>query len=465
MVSASIVAADVWDRLGHSSDLLDRIETHGPDPILPSVFRVTEFAAACVMVATASAASLAQTAGWHGRPPTIDTRAAAAAFRSERYLRREGATQDLWDDISGYYLCSDDRWVQLHCNFPHHRGGVVDLLGCRDERTSVEATIRGEWEGQTLEDLLAARGLCGTMLRTRDQWLAHPQGTAVAAHPLIEIERIGDAPARRATDPAGAARPLSGIRVLDLTRIIAGPVCGRVLAQHGAEVLRIGAKHLPTVEPCVVDTGFGKRSAHLDLRTEDDAATMRRLLVDADVWVQGYRPGGLDELGFGRDDVAELAPGIVHVSLSAYGHTGPWAPRRGFDSLVQTASGIGAAGASAAGLEGTLPLPCQALDHGTGWLLAAATMLALERQRTEGGTWMVRGSLAQTGHYLASLGRVGHLDTADQTPADAEDLMIDVDSDFGRLTHVGAQGRLDGVPGYDSAPVHVGAHSPRWRST
>jgi len=336
----------------------------------------------------------------------------------------------------------------------------VGVLGCPDDPSAVAAFLSTEVGAEDLEDRLAAAGLCATMARTPQEWARHPHGRAVAALPLLEIVRDGAGPARR-HNPA-PDRPLAGVRVVDMTRIIAGPTCGRVLGQYGAQVLRVGAPHLPTVEACVIDTGFGKRATHLDLRSQADRRAMDALLGDAHVVIDGFRPGGLDSLGFGQDRLLSDHPGLIHVSLSAYGHDGPWSDRRGFDSLTQTASGIGLAAAQAAGVEGTLPLPCQALDHATGWLLAAATMTALRRQAHEGGSWMVRGSLAQTGHFLTSLGQVDHLDHPEPTAAEIARHLVRASSPFGTLTHVAAQGRLDGLRSYDLPPVAVGTHPPRW---
>lgn len=449
------MAADLWQQLGGAREIELPVFT-GPDVVMPSVYPVTAFASACVAVATAAAADLAG-----APPPTIDQVAASAAFSSERHLRIDGDPAALWDPVSGYYETADDRWIQLHCNFAHHRAGVIDLLGSADDRESVARAIRSAWQAHDLEEALASRGMCGTMLRSRAEWLAHPQGRAVAGLPLIEISRHGEvvAPER----PTGR-RPLQGLRVLDLTRIIAGPTCGKVLAQHGAEVLRVGAEHLPTVESCVLDTGFGKRSTHLDLRRPGDADVMRELVRGADAFVEGYRPGGLDSLGFGPDELSAINPSLIHVTLSAYSHEGPWRLRRGFDSLTQTASGIGRAGAEAIGATGTQPLPCQALDHGSGWLMAAAVMLAVGRRRREGGGWRIRTSLAQTGHYLAEQGLVEQLDVDGLT----DDLMAphlqQTASAWGELTHVGAVGRIDGLDGFDGPPVAVGSSEAGWMS-
>lgn len=457
-MTARDVAELLWLALGQPDDEpLNAVEITGPAVVLPSLYRVTDVAAASVMAATAAALRLSE------RPslrPSLTTTGAAAVFRSERHIMVQGRRPALWEPMSGYYQCADGRWIQLHCNFPHHRAGVVDVLGCPDDPAAVADVLRAEVRASELEDRLAVAGLCATMARTPEEWAAHAQGQAVATLPVIEIDRAGAAPPRGLTSPPDL--PLAGVRVLDLTRIIAGPTCGRVLGQYGAQVLRIGAHHLPTVEACVIDTGFGKRAAHLDLRSSQDRAVMEELLSDAHVVIDGFRPGGLDSLGYGGERLLTDHPGLVHVTLSAYGHLGPWSTRRGFDSLTQTASGIGLAAARAAGVEGTLPLPCQALDHGTGWLLAAATMTALHRQREEGGSWMIRGSLAQTGHFLTSLGQVDHLDHPEPTDSEVAPYLTRSSSSFGELTHVAAQGRLDGRVSYDLPPVPVGTHPPAW---
>ena len=328
-------------------------------------------------------------------------RDAVAEFLSERLYRVNGQSPpDPWDPIAGLYPTADG-FVRLHTNFPHHRDGVLALLGCANDRASVEAALAG-WSAVRFEDAAAAKGLCVTALRSFAEWMASPQGQAVVASP-VRIDRIGEAPAER---PAHAARPLAGLRVLDLTRIIAGPVCTRTLAAHGAEVLLVTAPHLPSIPALVADTGRGKWSASLDLRDPAQRERLTGLVRGSDVFVQGYRPGGLAALGFSPEALAALRPGIVAASLNAYGDEGPWASRRGFDSLVQTASGFNADERDAAGDSLPRPLPCQALDHASGALLAFGLIAALHRRATEGGSWHVRVSLAGTGRWLRSLGRV-----------------------------------------------------------
>jgi crotonobetainyl-CoA:carnitine CoA-transferase CaiB-like acyl-CoA transferase len=279
--------------------------------------------------------------------------------------------------------------------------------------------------------------------------------------PLLEIVRIGDAPAEPL--PPGA-RPLSRVRVLDLTRVLAGPVCGRTLAAHGADVLRVTGPHLPDIPGLDIDTGRGKLSAHIDLRGDDGKATLAALLAEADIFVQGYRPGGIAERGFSPERAAEVRPGIVYVSLSAWGHVGPWSTRRGFDSLVQTASGVNHAEAEVAGVDKPVELPCQALDHGAGYLMATGAMLALKRRAEIGGSWLVRLSLAQVGHWLTGLGRLPDGRTgAPITRADLPHLLDELPSRYGKLSALRHAGQLSETPpGWDRPSVPLGTHPAVW---
>lgn len=460
-MTASEVTAELRARLLGCAADPDRARFTGPEQFLPSVFDVTSFAAGCVATATLAAADLWETRGGPAASEiVVDRRHAATVFRSERYLRRDGEGVPAWDPISGYYVASDGRWLQLHANYPHHRAGIIDLLGCADERGAVEAAISGSWTAQDLEDALAARDMCCTMLRTRPEWLAHPQGQAIASQPPMTMTRLCP------TEPKPLAttsdRPLHDVRVLDLTRVIAGPVCTRVLAMHGADVLKVNSPHLPTVEVSVLDTGFGKRSCHLDLDQEPDRLQLLRLAAEADIIVQGYRNGALEARGLGPTDIAAVNPHVIFISLSAFGVIGPWAQRRGFDSLTQTASGIGAAGAEAAGVEGTQPLPCQALDHGAGWIMAAGAMFGLQLRHEAGGAHHFETSLAQMGHFLTEQGTIAGLGVPSPGLDDVLDLTSSMDSAFGRLDYVAPIGRLDGRTGYDSPPVPLGTHEPAW---
>ena len=260
-----------------------------------------------------------------------------------------------------------------------------------------------QWDAEAFETAAYAAGGVVAMMRSYEEWSGLPQAKALAALPLIEFEKIGEAAPR--PWPRGN-RPLAGLRVLDLSRVIAGPVAGRTLAAHGADVLLISGPELPAIPWLAIDTGRGKLTSFVELKSEQGRAALRDLLSSADIFSQGYRPRALAHLGFSPQDAARINPGIVFVSLSAYGHAGPWAERRGFDSLVQTATGFNHAEGQAAGVDGPKELPAQILDHATGYLMAFGAMMAKARQSREGGSWHVRVSLAQTGRWLWNLGRV-----------------------------------------------------------
>jgi crotonobetainyl-CoA:carnitine CoA-transferase CaiB-like acyl-CoA transferase len=437
----------------------------GAEPALPS-----SFAIGTVAQATVAAATLAANELWHLRTGrrqrvSVDMRHAGIEFRSERYLRIDGKPpHEHRDKTVGVYRTGDCRWIRLHTNLPHHRAGTLKLLGADYDRASVQRAIDG-WEAFKLEDAAAAAGLVVTATRSFAEWDAHPQGRAVAGLPLFVIEKIGDAPAQPL--PAGD-RPLAGVKVLDLTRVIAGPVCGRTLAAHGADVLNITAAHLPAMEALVIDTHRGKLTAQIDLRDGAGRDKLAGLLRDADIFIQGYRPGAIAQYGFSAEQAARMKPGIVCVSLCAYGHEGPWAGRRGFDSLVQNADGLNVAEAEASGRTGPnpepMPLPAQALDHATGYLMSLGAMTALKRRASEGGSWHVRCSLAQTGHWVRHLGRIaGGLACPNPSFDDVRDLTEDSASGFGRLTSVRHCAMMSETPVRWVRPsMPLGSHAPEW---
>ncbi|MEO1063437.1 MAG: CoA transferase [Actinomycetota bacterium] len=438
------------------------VDVVGPTHVLPSPFAVTELASATVAGATAAAAQLAAIRNDdHVGRVLVDRRHAAVAFRSERHLRVGGEAPTLWDPISGYHRARDGRWVQLHANFPHHRAGIVEYLGVDAQREAVSAAI-ADRDAFELEDALTARGLICAALRSLDEWSGHPHAAAHRGEPVVAIERIGDAPPGA---PSPADRPLADIRVLDLTRVIAGPVATRTLAAHGADVLRITSPHRPVVAAAEPDTAWGKRSAHLDLELPGDRARLDRLVADADVFVQSYRPGSLAARGYGADRLARLRPGIVHVSVSAFGTGGPWGGRRGFDSICQTATGIAHEGARYRPGDDPRPLPCQALDHATGFLAAAGATAALVRRATEGGSWAVSVSLQRTRDLLVSLGidHAAERGVVAPTHDDVADLLDTRSTPFGPVTHVRPPGSIDGVaPRWERPPSPAGSDRPTW---
>lgn len=460
MTTPAQALTELWQLAEGPEEVLDGVRLHGEEPVLPSIFRLGTAAAATTAASGLAASELWRVRSGRRQTVTVDMRAAAIAFRAERYLLiDDGPPPGGWDDLAGYYQTGDGRWIQLHTNFPHHRAGALEVLGCEPTRDAVAEALRG-WEGVAIDDVLAERGLCAALMRSSEEWGRHPHAVELGTLPVFEIERIGDA------DPEPlppADRPLAGVRVLDLTRVIAGPVCGRELASHGATVLRVSGPHLPSFPALVIESGRGKHSTFIDLREEHGRDRLRSLVREADVFVQGYRPGAIAGRGFSPEELARERPGIVCVSLSAYGRKGPWSGRRGFDSLVQVATGIAHAGAEAAGVDRPSPLPCQALDHGSGFLCAFGAMMGLVKRCEEGGSWHVRLSLAQTGRWIERLGHIDALGHPDPSAEDVADLLDTLESPFGRVTYVRSPVRLAETPPFwRRPPVRLGTHRPEW---
>jgi crotonobetainyl-CoA:carnitine CoA-transferase CaiB-like acyl-CoA transferase len=455
------VLADLWSTVGGEREALAHAELTGAEPILPSSFRVDAAAQATIAASGLAAAEIHRLRGGGRQTVSVDMRHAAVEFRSEHYMRLDGKLpSEVWDKIAGAYTCGDARWVRLHTNFPHHRDGVLRILKCAYERAAVaEALARRQAEA--FETEASDAGLVVAMMRSFEEWDAHPHGRVVAGLPVMSIDEIGEAPPESLPK---ADRPLAGVRVLDLTRVIAGPVCGRTLAAHGADVLNVSAPHLPAMGQLVVDTGRGKLATYIDLRQPAGKEALGALVRDAHVFVQGYRPGGIGGHGFSPEALAGMRPGIVCVSLSAYGHEGPWSGKRGFDSLVQTATGLNHAEGRAAGTDKPKPLPCQAIDHASGYLMALGAMAGLARRLQQGGSWHVRVSLVQTGTWLRRLGRLPDgLKTSDTKFEDVRDLLEQSDSGFGRLTAVRHAARLSATPARWTRPaMPLGTHPAAW---
>jgi crotonobetainyl-CoA:carnitine CoA-transferase CaiB-like acyl-CoA transferase len=426
----------------------------GTDPVLRTPYRVAAAGAAALAAAGLAAAELWALRTGRRQSVAVDLRKAAASLRSGFYLRIDGKPPPaLWDPMSGFYPVRDARWVSIHCNFPNHRAAALEVLGTGEDRAKANEASRA-WDGQALEEAIHAAGGCAGLARSAEEWAAHPHAAAVAAQPLLEILRIGDAPPQPL--PQGE-RPLAGVRVLDLTRVLAGPTCARTLAEHGADVLKITAAHLPDSGAIELDTGLGKLAAHLDLRTQEGAETLRGLLRQADVFSQSYRPGALAGRGFSAEEAAGLRPGIIYVSLNAWGQTGPWQGRRGFDSIVQTVSGMAYASGDA-----SKPrlMPCSAIDYVSGYLMAYGAMLALARRAREGGSWLVRVALARTGKWIVDRGTVDADSATAQEPAG---LVMETQSPAGLITHLKPAVQLSETPArWARPPVPLGHHRPEW---
>jgi crotonobetainyl-CoA:carnitine CoA-transferase CaiB-like acyl-CoA transferase len=455
----------LWRIFDLPADALAHIRLTGSDPAAPSSFAVGTAAQATIAAAALAAAEIWRRRTGQRQQVAVDM--TAAVRETFGYFSIDGRVPEVWDKISGLYPCGAATdapgFVRIHANFARHRDGALKLLGLptgdATERTAVEAALR-RWRAWDFEQAAADAGLVVAAARSFEQWDQHPQGQAVAAQPLIVVEKIGEAPPHPLPTLSPTQRPLAGVRALDLTRILAGPVAGRTLAAYGADVMLVNAPHLPNIE-AIIDTSRGKLSAHVDLATADGKATLQKLARDAHIFVQGYRPGAIEALGFGPRELAQLRPGMVAVSLSAYGHLGPWAARRGFDSLVQTATGFNHAEAEAFG--STLPkaLPMQMLDYASGFLMAYAAQAALLKQSREGGSWHVRVSLARTGQWLRRLGRVAEGVTAPRPKVDAA--VETYESGYGKLIAVPHAANFSVTPaGWTRPSMPPGSSKAEW---
>lgn len=448
----------LWSEGGMSERYLDWLTLPASPAVFASSFRVGLAAQTSIAAAALAAAAI------HHRRTAQSQHVTVARDAAERecsgLFTLNGQPPDAWEPFSGLYATVDGH-VRVHANFTHHRDGVLRLLNLPPAglctRDALADALRTR-SAAAFENDAANAGLVVAAVRDFAEWDAHPHALANRDTPLFSLTRIGDAPPL--PWPTRTARPLSGIRVLDLTRILAGPVCGRTLAAHGADVLLINAPHLPNIS-AIVDTSRGKRSALLDLRLETDRARLSTLLTATDIFVQGYRPGALHAFGLAPSQLARLRPGIVSVSLNAWGARGPWSARRGFDSLVQTATGFNHAEAQAFGAAAPRALPFQALDFASGFLMAFASQAALLRQRSEGGSWHVEVSLLATANWLRRLGRQTPENPLPKTGLAAA--LQPWDCDSGELRAMPHAADLSLTPAHwTAASVRPGTHQPDW---
>jgi hypothetical protein len=434
--------------LGLSTLSIDALAVTGPGDYLAARLPVLACAIASVGAALLAAARLQDPA--NPPRPELATGEIATAFQSEAYLTVGGASSGPGFAPLSRFWPTADGFVRTHANYPWHHAALLkataatadaDVAAALSELPSVEA-----------ETLIVAAGGVAAAVRTEEAWRASPAGRAAALRPLVDIEAVGDAAPRAGFE---GSLPASGLRVLDLTRVIAGPVATRMLAALGADVLRVDPPDLPELPLNAVDGVHGKRSALLDAETAAGRRTLNGLLEQADVVVCGYRPTSLDRFGLHPGALAYRHPGVVVASVSAWGTTGPWGTRRGFDSLVQAASGI----ALLQSADGVTPgvLPCQLLDHASGYLTAAGILAAVARQRLDGGTFGVWVSLARTAAWLLGQSRPGvqAFDRIGPTPR-----LIDLP---GGVRAVAPPGRLDGVDlVYPAGGGQYGADAPAW---
>jgi hypothetical protein len=453
---ARLFATDMWAVLGGDEALLDGLSFAG-EGSLPSAFHVTDLAAASVGVAGLAIAELASSEGSE-RPNVIaDCRLASLWFGFS--IHPEGwQLPPIWDPIAGDYPTRDG-WIRLHTNAPHHRAAALGVLRVAEEKAAVAAAV-AEWPAGELESAVVAAGGCAAEMRSAEAWRDHPQGKAVASEPLV-------ASTLHAAEPFSGwrptpERPLAGLRVLDLTRVLAGPVATRFLAGYGADVLRIDPPGWDE-DAVIPEVTLGKSCARLDLERAGDREIFAGLLAEADVLVHGYRPGALEGLGFGETERRRISPGLTEACLCAYGWSGPWAGRRGFDSLVQMSAGIAEAGMRWKAADRPVPMPVQALDHATGYLIAAAVLRGLMRRLRGDGAVASKLSLARTAKLLTDAGG------PDVRPAIAVETHDDLapgieETQWGPARRYHPPVSVEAVPmGWDVPAAKLGSSRPKWR--
>jgi hypothetical protein len=449
--------ATLCDGVGLAGDSLARVELTGSDS-LPSVFAVTDFATAAIATATLALTEFMQARFGVAPRATVDRRLSSLWF-GWTFQPQGWTRQSPWDAVAGDYA-SADGWIRLHTNAPHHRDAALAVLGVPADREAVARAVRG-WSAQDLETAVVQNKGCAAAMRSLAAWAEHPQGRVVATQPLVHVTTTDDEAEGETASGAHPERPLRGVRVLDLTRVLAGPIATRFLAGFGADVLRVDPPDWD--EPGVVpEVTLGKRCTRLDLRDASQRATFDALLREADVLVHGYRADALERLGFGAAERRRIRPGLVDVALNAYGWDGPWRNRRGFDSLVQMSSGIADAGMRVLGKERPTPLPVQALDHATGYVMAAAVLRGLTRRVTTGRGYEARTALACAAHALVS-GPSARSTAELPAPTDSEWSTAIEQTGFGPVRRLVPAVSVDGAPmRWDRPAARLGSSPPAW---
>jgi hypothetical protein len=452
---ATKLTQTIWAAIGGNAAALDTLSFVG-DGELTSAYAVTDLASAAVAAAALAIAELAQQFDGRARPITVDRRLASLWYGLS--IRPIGWTlPPAWDAIAGDYRASDG-WIRLHTNAPHHRLAAQRVLGPHADREAMSRAV-AQWRKQELETSIVESGGCAAEMRSVAQWADHPQGGAVAREPLVHVEVRERASIR--DWKVQPDRPLAGIRVLDLTRVLAGPAASRFLAGYGAEVLRIDPPDWN--EPGVVpEMTLGKRCARLDLRTPGDRSIFEELLATADICLHGYRSDALARLGYDAAARRKFAPGLIDVSLCAYGWTGPWADRRGFDSLVQMSAGIADAGMRWRGADKPVPLPVQALDHATGYLMAATAVRGLTRRLLHAQGTEAHLSLARTAKLLVD--EATEVASRPLAPETAADRSATIEKTaWGEARRLAPPAKIDGISmAWDYPASELGSAKPQW---
>lgn len=424
---------------------------------LPSAFAVTDLASASIAATGQAVAELlySQT----GRLPEVSVDRRLASFWFASSIRPQGwSLPSPWDPIAGDYA-SRDGWIRLHTNAPHHRAAAERVLGAASERSAMAAQV-ATWDALELEQAIVDQGGCAAQMRSWAHWQTHPQGQAVNSEPLVHW--LPQDAERPKSWSGSSNRPLAGLKVLDLTRVLAGPVASRLLAGLGAEVLRIDPPYWnePALEPEVT---LGKRCARLDLQDLEQRTLFEGLLAEADLLLHGYRADALEHLGYDAGTRQAIAPGLIEVSLNAYGWSGPWRNRRGFDSLVQMSCGIAEAGMAWKVAEQPVPLPVQALDHATGYLMAATALRALNQSLSGGQGSSARLSLARTAKLLVDHSPSATTEIPLRTEDNEDQGVVLEQTSWGPARRLRVPLHINGTPvQWNSPATALGAHRPRW---
>lgn len=457
---------EVMDIRGKGMPSTEQTAITGADPVFSTKFKIGETCAAVLAGIGTSVSDIWELKTGRPQSTAINVRHAAAALRSTNYMQVPGAdgtfapvvskSHDDMRKITQPWPTKDGRWFLPHFGLPNLRDRVLKVLGCEPNPESVAKAV-AQWDAMDLEAAIDEARACGGMVRTNTEWMAHPHGQTLAAKPIVEIIKIGE------SDPEPfpeGDRPLSGIRALDLTRILAGPIAARTLAEHGADVLMVTTEGLPQIPQHVMDTSHGKRSTYLNLKNADDAATLKELARTADVFSQGYRPGIMQNLGFGPEELAENRPGIVCVSISCFGADGPLSHRAGWEQVAQTVTGICHEGLP----DRPALLPAAACDYTTGHLAAYGVLLALARRAVEGGSYHVRASLCQSSMLIYRQGNVQFSEPdMDLSETELEELRIQSTPEAGPLRHLGPVLRMSETPAHWTRPTPVlGGNAPEW---
>lgn len=447
----------------------DFVTIESEPPALKTRFYADEAAAAAIAAGATIAADIWTLRTGEKQHVTVGTREAGASLVGFFHQKFDDPTKAppmlgqlaaARTAANGFHRTRDARHVFLHPSFPESTRRLLRVLDCPDTDDAVKSTVE-KWDGIDLENAIAAAGACGGLARTPEEWDTSQQGRILTTRPVVEVIKIADSTAEPFRKDGDA--PLSGIRVLDLTRVLAGPTCARTLAQFGADAMVISSPNLPSVPYFVTDTGHGKLAAFVDLSNDDGRQRLCELVRESDVFSQGYRQGALERRGFGPIELAQLRPGIICTAINCYGHEGPWRERPGWEQLGQTVTGMAVIHG---GIDNPKLQPGAVTDYTTGFLAAFGSMIALQRRALFGGSYLVRVSLAQTAMWLRALGLAGEDRLAACKALDDGEIgsfSLHRQTGFGGMTFLRPPVQMSATPArWRRGVVPLGSDQPIW---